>query len=141
MTLLDYEKILYGHQSNILKTLNTADIILLDTDSLYTLHYLKKDKQRLSNDKKQYNKLARLAKFIAKNNIDNNRIASVIYLNSDCEFVQDGTRTYQSTRMQDDKNLYKQYLKVYKNINVITGSNFEARTKQIEKVLKEIVNK
>ena len=140
MTLLDYEKILYGHQSNILKTLNTADIILLDTDSLYTLHYLKKDKQRLSNDKKQYTKLARLAKFIAKNNERNNRITSVIYLNSDCEFVQDGTRTYESTRKQDDKNLYKQYSKVYKNINVITGNNFEARTIQIKKVLNKIVN-
>lgn len=139
MTLLDYEKILYGHQSNLLKLLNESDIILLDTDSLYTLHYLNKDKKRLSNDKSKFNYLAKLAKKIAENNAKNNVITQVLYLNSDCEFVQDGTRTYESTRNQDDKNLLKLYKKYYKNIVIISGKDFDERTTKILKMIDQFI--
>lgn len=139
MTLQDYEKILHGHQANLLNALNSAEILLLDTDSLYTLHYLTKDKSRLSSDKTKYDYLVALAKNIAKNNINNKRIFSVIYLNSDCEFVQDGTRTYETTRKQDDKNLFKQYSKYYKNCNIVKGKDFQDRTKQIYNILQEII--
>lgn len=144
MSLLDYEQILYCHQANLIKALSMPDVevILLDTDSTYTRYYLDKDINRLGNNSQsQY--LINLSEQIAKTNQELKRITKIIYLSSTCRFVQDGTRTYESTRKEDDKFLFNLYKKVYTNTPIvnITQSNFNIRTKQIEKEIAEIVIK
>lgn len=142
MTLLDYERILYLHQSNFLKEFANKkwDIILLDTDSTYTRYYLEKDAELLSQNPELCKKLIKLSEDIIKINLENNRIDEIIYLNSDCPFIQDGTRTYESTRKNDDKVLYNLYSKAYKNINIIKGQKFEERTKQIFEIIEKKIS-
>lgn len=136
MSLLDYEQILYLHQATFLKHYKNEkyDIILLDTDSTYTRYYLEKDEKLTKENPQICKDLINLSKDIALMNNKNNRINEIIYLNSDCPFIQDGTRTYESTRKQDDKTLFNLYQNMYypnKQIKVIKGDSFEDRTKQI----------
>lgn len=136
MSLLDYERILYLHQSNFLKEYadENYDIILLDTDSTYTRYYLEKDDELIKENIDVCKKLIDLSIQIAKTNTLNNRITQIIYLNSDCPFVQDGTRTYEATRKEDDKTLFNLYKNIYysnMDINVIKGNDFLDRTEQI----------
>lgn len=142
MTLLDYERILHLHQTNFLKefTNKQYDIILLDTDSTYTRYYLEKDVELLKENPSLCQKLITLSEDIIKINLENKRITEVIYLNSDCPFIQDGTRTYESTRKEDDKVLYNLYSKAYKNINIISGENFESRTNQILEIIEKKIS-
>ena len=142
MSILDYEQILYLHQANFLKEYANKDyeIILLDTDSTYTRYYLEKDIELLNENPKLCQKLIKLSENIANININCNRISEIIYLNTDCPFVQDGTRTYESTRKEDDKTLFNLYNDIYgkhKSINIIRGENYTQRTNQIL----EIINK
>ena len=138
MSIFDYEQILYQHQANFINEYKKTNdtIILLDTDSIYTKYYLEKDTNLQSSNKTQCTQLGILADYIATENIKNGRITDIFYLNSDCEFVQDGTRTYQSTRLQDDKILLNMYKQIYKNITVITGHDWNFRVKNIEKQIK-----
>lgn len=138
MSLLDYEQILYRHQANLIKALSkpNIEVILLDTDSTYTRYYLDKDIKRLGNNtQSQY--LINLSEQIAKTNQELKRITKIIYLSSTCPFVQDGTRTYESTRKEDDKVLYALYKKIYNKTNmaVIDAPDFKTREKQ---TIKEI---
>ncbi len=139
MSLLSYEQILYLHQSSFLKAYadENMDIILLDTDSTYTRYYLEKD-EKLKN--KPFAKdLIKLSEDIVKCNVKEGKITKVVYLNSDCPFVQDGTRTYESTRKEDDKTLLKLYQKAYKNICIVKGENWQDRTKQIKEIANETI--
>lgn len=138
MTLFDYEQILYQHQANFINEYKsiTDSIILLDTDSIYTKYYLKKDNNLQANNTNECKRLESLADYIVNSNIINNRITQVFYLNSDCAFVQDGTRTYESTRFCDDKTLFNMYTKHYKTINVISGDDWQKRVENIEKIIK-----
>ena len=135
MSLLDYEQILHLHQANFLKHYKEEhDIILLDTDSTYTRYYLEKDDNLMKENNDMCKELFALSIEIAKTNTLNNRISEIIYLNSDCPFIQDGTRTYESTRKEDDKTLFNLYKNIYypnKEIKVIEGSDFINRTNQI----------
>lgn len=135
MNLLSYEQILYMHQSNFLKAYadNRNDIILMDTDATYTRYYLEKD-ERLKNCPFAEN-LIELSEKIVNNNIISNKITQVIYLNSNCPFVQDGTRTYEKTRKQDDETLLKLYKKNYKKISVVTENCWENRIDHIKKII------
>lgn len=140
MSHLDYERILYLHQSNFLKeyACGNYDIILLDTDSTYTRYYLEKDNNLLKSNPSLCNQLIKLSEDIAKVNITCNRITDIIYLNSDCPFIQDGTRTYEATRKEDDKTLYNLYKKIYgnhKKINIIDGESFKERTNKIFNII------
>lgn len=139
MTLLDYERILYLHQSNFLKTYanKDVDVILLDTDSTYTRYYLEKDNSLVYENPEWANELIALSESIAKNNLYDGKINKIIYMNPECPFVQDGTRTYESTRVEDDKTLIALYNEIYgkDNINIIVGSNWNERIKQVEKIL------
>jgi len=139
MTLLSYEQILYLHQSNFLKAYanKNIDVILLDTDATYTRYYLEKDEE-LKNEPFATN-LIKLSENIVKNNIKTNKITKVVYLNSDCPFVQDGTRTYEQTRIEDDKTLLNLYNKAYKNITIIHGKNWQDRIKQIKNVVDKAI--
>ena len=136
MSILDYEQILHLHQANFIKNYKTNDydIILLDTDSTYTRYYLEKDDNLIKQNNNTCQNLFNLSIEIAKANISNNRISHIIYLNSDCPFIQDGTRTYESTRKEDDKTLFNLYQNIYypnNKIKVITGNDFLDRTNQI----------
>lgn len=143
MSFGDYELILHNHQSNFLKEYNKDyQIILLDTDSTYTRYYLEKDITLYNSNKKQSEYLVELSESISKSNLMNNRINHLIYLNSDCSFVQDGTRTYESSRKQDDLILINLYKKIYNNnctIDIIEGSEYKQRMdKIIDKIEKYI---
>lgn len=142
MTLLDYERILHLHQTNFLKEFASKkyDVILLDTDSTYTRYYLEKDLDLLKENSSLCNKLINLSEDIVKINLENKRITEIIYLNSDCPFVQDGTRTYESTRKDDDKTLHNLYIKGYKNITVITGKDFKERTNKIFEIIEKKIS-
>ena len=136
MSHLDYERILYLHQSNFLKEYCNPnyEIILLDTDSTYTRYYLEKDKELFYTNPELSEKLINLSEYIVRINIACNRITKIIYLNSDCPFVQDGTRTYESTRKEDDKILFNLYNSIYGKhlkINIIDGKHFQERTEKI----------
>ena len=135
MTILDYELILHKHQTNFLQSLySDCDIILLDTDSIYTRYYLEKDQNLYNQDVKYSKKLVKLSENIVKSNLKNKRISHVFYLDSLCDFVQDGTRTYEKTRSQDDKYLYKLYSKMYSQnctFNKISGRGWNQRTQQV----------
>lgn len=133
MSLSDYEQILFAHQTNFLKAfVEENDVILLDTDSTYTRYYLEKDLELLNSNPKLSKKLIKLSEDIVKINLSCNRIDKLFYLNSDCPFVQDGTRTYEQTRKQDDKTLFNLYNSAYKNkIQIIYGENYDNRLKQI----------
>jgi len=140
MTLLDYEQILYLHQANFLKEYanDSNEIILLDTDSTYTQYYLEKDIELQKKDANLSQKLIELSKHIASTNIHCNRISEIIYLNTDCPFVQDGTRTYEQTRKSDDKTLFNMYNTIYGkdySINMIDGNNYNDRTNKILKIV------
>lgn len=144
MSLIDYEKILFKHQQNVIDCISSFNgIILLDTDSIYTGYFLQKDKKLFKLNKNASKALTQVAENIAKTNRYTERILKIIYLNSDCPFIQDGTRTYEKTRKQDDKYLENKYKQTYgKNlIKVISGENFENRynetKKYIEKLSKE----
>lgn len=135
MTLLDYELILHKHQTKFLESLyHDCDIVLLDTDSTYTRYYLEKDNSLYVSNKDQSEYIVSLSEKICLSNIANNRISHVLYLNSDCKFVQDGTRTYEKTRENDDKILEELYRKFYnKNctFDKICGSEWNNRTQEI----------
>lgn len=135
MTILDYELILYKHQANFLQSLySDCDIILLDTDSTYTRYYLEKDQNLYNQHVKHSKKLVKLSENIVKSNLKNNRISHVFYLDSLCDFVQDGTRTYEKTRSQDDKYLLGLCSKAYlKNctFDIISGKVWKQRTQQV----------
>ena len=140
MSHLDYERILYSHQSNFLKEYanKNYDIILLDTDSTYTRYYLEKDVELKQNNPYLCNRLIKLSEDIANINIDCNRLSEIIYLNSDCPFVQDGTRTYESTRKEDDKVLYNLYNSIYGKylkINIVDGKDYNKRTNTIFNII------
>ena len=140
MSLLDYERILYLHQSNFLKEYSNDnnEIILLDTDSIYTRYYLEKDLELQKTDTNLSQKLIELSKHITKTNIHCKRINEIIYLNTDCPFVQDGTRTYEQTRKEDDKILFNMYNSIYGNdysINIIDGTNYNERTNKILEII------
>lgn len=141
MSLLDYEQILYLHQANFLKEYanNKYDIILLDTDSTYTRYYLEKDNKLLSENPALCSKLIDLSENISLINEEAKKISQIIYLNPDCPFVQDGTRTYEASRYEDDKILFNLYNKLYKEtpITIIKGKEYQNRTNQIY----EIINK
>ena len=139
MNLDDYELILYGHQHNIVKTISKdCDYILLDTDSVYTRYYLDKDIELQQKDFKRYEAIVKTSEDIVKYNTSLNRISSIIFLNSDCPFVQDGTRTYESSRQEDNITLLNLYKKLYPNelINVITGSDYSSRYNKCIKIIK-----
>lgn len=144
MTILDYELILYKHQANFLQSLySNCDIILLDTDSTYTRYYLEKDEKLYNKNTNQSKNLVKLSENIVDSNLKNNKITHVFYLDSMCDFVQDGTRTYEKTRSQDDKYLFGLYSKLYsKNctFDKISGKSWEQRTEQIIKILKNYLN-
>lgn len=138
MSLLDYEKILFTHQQNILKALKVDNkIILLDTDSIYTAYYLEKDIQLFNSNTLLSNHLVNLSEDITKINLLNRRICKIIYLNSNCKFVQDGTRTYESTRKTDDSYLLNKYKKTYgeRLIEIVDGIDFKDRMSQIKKIV------
>lgn len=140
MTLTDYERILHLHQTNFLKAYENSEfeIILLDTDSTYTRYYLEKDIPLLSSNKPISKKLINLSEEIAKTNNALNRITKIIYLNPDCPFIQDGTRTYEKTRYEDDKILLSLYKQIYKrNINIIKGKDYTSRTTQIIRAIEK----
>ena len=144
MTILDYELIFHKHQSNFLQCLySDCDIIFLDTDSIYTRYYLEKDKNLFSKNKTQSKKLVKLSENIVKSNLQTKKISHVFYLDSMCDFVQDGTRTYEKTRNQDDKYLFGLYSKAYsKNctFDKISGKYWEDRTKQVLQKLNKYLN-
>ena len=141
MSLLDYEQILYLHQANFLNAYSSKnfDVILLDTDSTYTRYYLEKDEMLLKENPELCNKLINLSENISTINETTNKITQIIYLNPDCPFVQDGTRTYESTRFEDDKILFNLYSKLYKKtpITVIKGKDYTNRTNQIYEIIKK----
>lgn len=144
MTILDYELILYKHQANFLQSLySDCDIILLDTDSIYTRYYLEKDEKLYNKNISQSKKLVKLSENIVVSNLKNNKISHVFYLDSMCDFVQDGTRTYEKTRIQDDKYLFGLYSKAYsKNctFDKISGKSWEQRTEQVMEKLEQYLN-
>lgn len=145
MSLLDYEQILYLHQANFLKEYanNKYDIILLDTDSTYTRYYLEKDEKLLQENPTLCQKLIDLSETISSINESTNKVTQIIYLNPDCPFVQDGTRTYEESRYEDDKILFNLYNKLYKEtpITVIKGKEYTNRTNQIyETIEKKLSN-
>ena len=139
MTLLSYEQILHLHQSNFLKVYasDKYDVILLDTDATYTRYYLEKDDE-LKNLPFAKD-LISLSEKIVRDNIKSKKVTQVIYLNSDCPFVQDGTRTYEQTRKEDDKTLLNLYQKCYKNINVINGNDWQDRTKKVKNIVEDLI--
>ena len=70
MTILDYELILYKHQANFLQSLySDCDIILLDTDSIYTRYYLEKDEKLYNKNISQSKKLVKLSENIVVSNL------------------------------------------------------------------------
>jgi len=144
MSLMDYELILHKHQSNLLEAYNSDDqIILLDTDSTYTRYYLEKDIDLYKSNIKQSEYLIDLSENIANSNLDNKRINHVIYLNSNSPFVQDGTRTYEKSRKEDDVTLINLYKKIYnKNctIDIIDKNEYEDRLIDILQVIDKYLN-
>ena len=83
------------------------------------------------------NKLIKLSESISSINKSTQKINQIIYLNPDCPFVQDGTRTYEDSRYEDDKVLFNLYQSLYKetNISIIKGKEYEDRTNQIFEVI------
>ena len=75
---------------------------------------------------------------IAKNNFYDGKITKIIYMNPECPFVQDGTRTYESTRFQDHQTLINLYNKIYgkENIVVVGGEGWKYRIECVEKEFK-----
>ena len=144
MSLFDYEHILFSHQANFLSAYGSdCQVILLDTDSIYTRYYLEKDETLLSSNKELSHNLIQLAGDIVKLNLKNSRITKLIYLNSDCPFVQDGTRTYEKTRKQDDSILLNLYKKSYddKLISIVDGKDFALRYEKIKEIINETLAK
>ena len=141
MSLLDYEQILFLHQANFLKAYQSeCDVVLVDTDSTYTRYYLEKDETLFYSNKKLSEKLIDVSKMISKQNYD--KFSEIFYLNPDCPFVQDGTRTYESSRFEDDVILFNLYKKHYKNkvpINVIEGENWNKRVEKIKKIIEKSI--
>ena len=68
----------------------------------------------------------------------------MFYLDSLCDFVQDGTRTYEKTRSQDDKYLFGLYSSLYSQnctFDKISGKIWQQRTQQIVQKLEQYLKK
>jgi len=123
MSLADYSEILVVHNGNVGKAKKQGiQFIFVDTDALYTKHYLKKDTRLKTLD--GADKLIADADKIA----NNLRPDLVLYMSIDVDFVQDGTRTYESSREDDNESLLADCKSTYGGkVFVVSGTDYAER--------------
>lgn len=123
MNLSDYSKILFFHSGNIKRAKRQGTtLVFVDTDALYTKHYLVKDEKLKSIEGADAIIVAAIdtAKKLKPN--------LVLFLNTDVAFIQDGTRTYEDSRQEDSRSLLADYKSVYGDkVVVVSGGDYKER--------------
>lgn len=123
MSLSDYSEILAAHSGNIRRAKRQGvPLVLVDTDAVYTKHYLHMD-ERLKTAEGADTIIAAANETVNKLQLD-----LVLFLTADVAFVQDGTRTYEDSRREDNERLLTDYKAAYgERVALVSGADYAER--------------